>query len=144
MPTDFVQTLTQFGTILAIVIIGIVLLAVCASGTSLGRALLPQAVTDVVSKLLPQSLITDATATDYGEFQLDVSGNTRLKKVHVHRGDGMTIAWAYDAALMFLRQVRAGIFLPVLKILSRHEPKFLRKPVPFFAVAIGDWVGADH
>jgi len=96
-----VETITQFGVMIAFVVIVIVILAVCASGTSIGRFMLPRAVTDVVSKLLPQSFITDAEATDYGEFQLDVSGNTRLKKVHVHRGDGMTIAWAYDESIEF-------------------------------------------
>lgn len=93
---DLVQTLTQFGMTLTIVVIGIMLLAVCASGTSLGRALLPRAVTDVVSKLLPQSFITDATATDYNNFLLDVSGNSRLKQVNVRRCNGMTIAWTVD------------------------------------------------
>lgn len=99
MSGEFVQTMTQFVIIATVVIVGIVLLTAGATGTSVGRAWLPQTVTDVVSKLLPHSFITDATATDYGEFQLDVGGAERLKKVNVHRSDGMTIAWAFDEAL---------------------------------------------
>ncbi|QDV24192.1 hypothetical protein [Aureliella helgolandensis] len=99
--STLVETLTQFGVIIAIAIFVIVMLAMGASGTSIGRYMVPQAVIDVMSKLLPSSFITDATATAYGDFQLDMSGNARLKKVNVHRSDGMTIAWAFDPTIEF-------------------------------------------
>ncbi|MCM2369442.1 DUF4136 domain-containing protein [Aporhodopirellula aestuarii] len=96
-----VEAITQFGVMLAFGIIVIVMFAVFASGTSIGRFLLPRAVTDVVSKLLPQSFITDAEATATGDFILQVSGTQRLTSVHVHRGVEMTIAWAYDESIEF-------------------------------------------
>ncbi|XZE56000.1 DUF4136 domain-containing protein [Planctomycetaceae bacterium SH139] len=96
-----VQTITQFGVLLAFGVIMIVILAVCASGTSIGRYMLPRTVTDVASKLLPQSFITDAEATFTGDFILQVGGTQRLTSVHVHRGDGVTIAWAYDESIEF-------------------------------------------
>lgn len=98
MPNDFVQTLTQAGTIAAIFIGGVILLAVLSSGTSIGRAMLPQTVNDAVSKLLPWSHITDASATATGEFQLQVSGNTQLQTVNVRHAQDMTIAWTFDPA----------------------------------------------
>lgn len=101
MPDQLVESLTQFGTILIVVVIGVVLLSLAASGTSIGRAMLPRPVTDVVSKLLPRALITDASASGYGEFELQVHGAAHLKTVHVRHREKMTIAWAYDPTLEY-------------------------------------------
>ena len=107
MANGFVETLRQFGTFAALIIFGIVLLAVLGSGTSIGRAMLPQPVTDAVAKLLPWSRITDASATATGEYQLQVSGNAQLRTVHVRRVHDMTTAWTFDPEAEF---PQAGIF----------------------------------
>ena len=96
MQADLVETLTQFGIALIVVVVVVSLFAVFASGTALGRALLPKTVTDAVSKLLPYAFITDAVATDANAFQLKVKGSDRLKIVHIHRGSEATIAWTFD------------------------------------------------
>lgn len=107
MPIALIEALTQFGTLLIFVVIGVVLMAVAVSGTSIGRAMLPTPVNDVVSKLLPRALIADANATGHGDFELQVHGAAHLKTVHVRCREGMTIAWAYDPALEY---VRTGTF----------------------------------
>ena len=93
--------LIQFGAILAIAVIAIVVFAVCAAGTSAGRAFLPRTITDVVSKLLPGRIITDVAAPGLGEFQVEVQGKGQSRTVHVRRRDGMTIAWTYDVTASF-------------------------------------------
>ncbi len=98
---SIVESITQFGVMIAIVVIVAVMLATTASGKSITRFLLPRAVTDVVSKLLPRSLVTDAKATDFAQFQLQVSGTAHLKTVHVRRLAEMTIAWTYDESIEF-------------------------------------------
>ena len=101
MNDQLLETLTQFGAIVFLVIIGVVLLAVAASGTSLGRGLFfpPPELTEVVSKLLPKAMITDATASGYGEFSVQVGGAARFRTVHVRRREGVTIAWSFDPAI---------------------------------------------
>lgn len=96
MSDEILRALIQFGIFIAIILVAIVALALCASRTSLGRAVLPRAVTDVVARLLPRSFVEAASATGSDEFQLRVSGAARLKTVQVRRRDGMTIAWTFE------------------------------------------------
>jgi hypothetical protein len=86
----------QFALMVVIAVAGIVVLLVLASRTSIARAVLPRAVTDVLSKLLPSALITSAVSTAKDEFEIAVTTFAKPVLVHVRRSDGMTFAWTYD------------------------------------------------
>lgn len=101
MPEAFTQTLTQVAVVAAVVVVVFILIAIGASGTSIGRALLPRAVIDAVSKLLPRGVITDAAANALDEFEVKVNGTGESQTIHVRRYKGATIAWTYDAATKF-------------------------------------------
>ncbi|MCA9212830.1 MAG: DUF4136 domain-containing protein [Planctomycetales bacterium] len=96
MPDSAFDTMIQYGTIGFFTIVVLVILLVFASTTDMGRMMLPNSVHDAVSKLLPNSWITEATVVDAGRFDVQVAGATRLKTVHVRRSGNMTIAWTFD------------------------------------------------
>lgn len=93
---EFFNTLIQFGTVGFVTLVMLVLFMVIGSATPIGRAMLPESVTDVVTKLLPRTWIADVVATDDGRFELQVQGASRLKTVHVHHREDFTIACTYD------------------------------------------------
>lgn len=93
------ESFGQLATISIVVIVGIVVLMFAASATSIGRAMLPDAVLDAAAKLIPQGIVLDGEANAYGEFQLQVKGATKLKTVHVRRTEEYTVAWTFDPTL---------------------------------------------
>lgn len=90
--------------IATLVIVVLFMCLVCSSGTSLGRALLPKAVADAVAKLLPRTLIRDASANVDGDIVVTAGGTEHAKTVYVRRHSGMTFAWTCDAASEFPRR----------------------------------------
>lgn len=93
MPDDILQSVTHFGIASLIVLVFVVLIVAVGSGTSLGRAMLPDSVTTVVRKLLPFGSITDGSADGIGHFKIRVQGTNRLKTVNVQRFDKIMVAW---------------------------------------------------
>lgn len=96
MNEESLELLVEFGMVAFAAVLLIILLVLVASSTSLGRAVLPDSVVDIASRLLPQAVITDAEANFEGEFRLQVRGAMKLKTIQVHRSQGVMTAWAFD------------------------------------------------
>lgn len=98
MSDDILQTIIQYGASAFVALLVLVVLVVISSTTDLGRAMLPDAVTSALAKLLPDSWIKDVKVKGPGLFELKVQGAAHLKTVYVRHAQHRTIAWTFDPA----------------------------------------------
>ena len=76
-----------------IILLVVVVILLLGSQTSIGVAMLPEAVSDAVRQLIPRSLISDTTLSAQGEFDVLVNQAGGNIPVHVRQRNGMTFAW---------------------------------------------------
>ncbi len=96
MFNELPQTLLQYASVAFLSLVALIVLMIVLNATDLGRTMLPNSVAEVLSKLLPHSLIEGVRVTGAGQFELRVQGAERLKTVHVLQTGSGTIAWTYD------------------------------------------------